>query len=276
MVRISVVYRGRAVPLVWTVLEHGSSSVAYKEYAYLLDEAAKLVPASCEVLFLADRGFADTQLMHQLKQLGWHWRIRIKGSFQVYYQGEFHKLQEVKLAQGQARFWHEVWITRQYFGPVHLALARPNGLRECWYVISDEPTAMETFTEYGVRFDIEENFLDDKSNGFQLESSLIRSAEALSRLCLVLAVATLYLVAQGTEVVARGKRRKVDPHWFRGYSYLRIGWEWVKMALYKGQELLTHVYLSGEPDPEPARASNQQFRKRRNRQLQALTSNLLG
>jgi hypothetical protein len=30
---------------------------------------------------------------------------------------------------------------------------------------------------------------------------------------------TLYLVAQGTEVVKQGKRRWVDPHWFRGQSY---------------------------------------------------------
>jgi len=55
---------------------------------------------------------------------------------------------------------------------------------------------MKTFEEYRLRFDIEENFLDDKSNGFQLESSLIRSAKALERLCLVLALTTLYLVLQ--------------------------------------------------------------------------------
>ena len=40
-----------------------------------------------------------------------------------------------------------------------------------------------------------------QSNGFQLESSLIRSAKALERLCCVLALTTLYLVAQGTAVV---------------------------------------------------------------------------
>ena len=274
IVRIAVLYRGRAVPLVWTVLEHGSSSVAYTVYAYLLDAAAQLVPADCAVVFLADRGFADIDLMQHLKHLGWHWRIRIKGSFLVYYQEQCHKLQEVPLAQGQARFWQQVWITQQYFGPVHLALARPNGLRECWYVISDEPTDMTTFTEYGERFDIEENFLDDKSNGFQLESSRIRSAQALSRLCLVLAVATLYLVAQGTEVVAQGKRRWVDPHWFRGNSYLRIGWQWVKTSLCRDLELITHLHLPGTPDPEPARASNKQFHKRRQHQLQAISSNL--
>ncbi len=47
---------------------------------------------------------------------------------------------------------------------------------------------------------------------------------------IVLAIATLYLTAQGTEVVAQGKRRFVDPHWFRGSSYFKIGWAWVKTA----------------------------------------------
>ena len=109
--------------------------------------------------------------------------------------------------------------------------------------------------EYGRRFDIEENFLDDKSNGFQLESSLVRDAEALTRLCLVLAVATLYLVAQGTQVVQTNKRRWVDPHWFRGTSYLRIGWQWVKTALTRGWDLFPTLHLSGAPDPAPSRAS---------------------
>jgi len=272
IVRISLIYRGRAVPLVWTVLEHGSSSVAYQTYASLLDQAAALLPLGCTVEFLADRGFADTALLNQLKNLGWHWRIRIKRSFQVYRHGKFRKLKRVMLAKGQARFWHDVWITKDYYGPVHVAMARPCGGKDYWYVVSDEPTGQATFAEYGARFDIEENFLDDKSNGFQLEASLIRSAHALTRLCFVLAVATLYLTAQGAAVVATGQRRRVDPHWFRGNSYLRIGWQWVKLALAQGEPLLTRVRLSGEPDPEPPRASNRQFHKRRLRQRNAILS----
>jgi hypothetical protein len=93
-----------------------------------------------------------------------------------------------------------------------------------------------------LRFDIEANFLDDKSHGFPLESSLIRSAAALERLCLVLAITTLYLVAQGTEVVQQGKRRWVDPHWFRGQSYLKIGWHWVALALSRGYTLVTQLH----------------------------------
>ena len=149
-------------------------------------------------------------------------------------------------------------ITEQHVGPVHLAVARPLGSDEYWYVISDEMADIQTLEEYGLRFDIEENFLDDKSNGFQLEDSLIRSAEALERLCFVLAVTTLYLVSLGTAVVKQGKRRLVDPHWFRGSSYLKIGWLWVAYALTRGYELYTWVYLSSEADPEPAMASKKQ------------------
>jgi hypothetical protein len=50
--------------------------------------------------------------------------------------------------------------------------------------------------------------LDDKFNGFQLASSLIRSAHSLERLCCV----TANLVAQARELVTQGKRRWVDAH----------------------------------------------------------------
>ena len=149
-------------------------------------------------------------------------------------------------------------ITDEHYRPVHLALAHLAENGERWLVVSDEPTSLTTLDEYGLRFDIEENFLDDKSNSFQLESFLIRSAEALTRLGLVLAITTLYLVAQGTEVVKQDQRRLVDPHWFRGHSYLKIGWNWVKRALSHGWALLTRLSLNGEPDPDPARASRNQ------------------
>jgi hypothetical protein len=260
VIRISLIYRGRAIPLVWQVIAHASSSIAYETYQDLLDKAATLLPPNCAVVFLADRGFADTALMRHATRLGWHWRIRIKSCFVVYRRGQRRlKLSNYALNPGQAHFWQHVQITDERYGPVHLALAHLAENGERWLVVSDEPTNLTTMDEYGLRFDIEENFLDDKSNGFQLESSLIRSAEALTRLGFVLAITTLYLVAQGTEVVKQDQRRWVDAHWFRGNSYLKIGWHWVKRALSHGWALLTRLKLNGEPDPDPARASSNQY-----------------
>jgi hypothetical protein len=263
IIRISIIYRGRAIPLVWRVLEHASSMVAFATYRDLLNKTAQLLlPYDCQVVFMADRGFADTDLMAHLTKLGWQWRIRLKSSFWIYRRGRRCKAERIRPAIGQAIFWHHVFITAQQYGPVHVAFARHPASKEFWIVVSSEPTSTMTFEEYGVRFDIEENFLDDKSNGFQLEASLIRSADALSRLCFLLAITTLYLVSKGTVVVEQGRRRWVDSHWFRGNSYLKIGWKWIKRALSLGWTLSTRLYLSGAPDPEPAKASRKQHARR--------------
>ncbi|MEM9121557.1 MAG: transposase, partial [Cyanobacteria bacterium P01_F01_bin.56] len=111
--------------------------------------------------------------------------------------------------------------------------------------MSDEKTRLQTFQEYGLRFDIEEAFLDDQSNGWNLQKSEIRSVCDLSRLFFILAVATLYVTAQGVAVVDAGRRRWVDTYWFRGNSYFRIGTEWVKTAWQEGWRLLRDVPFRG-------------------------------
>src|SRR6266516_7392621 len=78
LIRLSVIYRGRAVPLAWLVIEHGSAMVAFETYQELLERAAVLLLRRCKVIFIADRGFADQDLMAHLGHPGWHWRIRIK------------------------------------------------------------------------------------------------------------------------------------------------------------------------------------------------------
>src|SRR5499427_7654241 len=126
LIRLSVIYRGRAVPLGWRVIEHGSAQVAFDAYQALLDRAALLLPRGGKVIFLADRGFADTDLMAHLDRLGWHWRIRIKSSFWLYRRGHRRcKVERLAVAQGHASFWHQVCITEKRYGPVHLGVARP-------------------------------------------------------------------------------------------------------------------------------------------------------
>lgn len=80
-----MVYRGRAIPVIWRVLEHGSSSVKFIVTQDLLDKAARLLPEGGKVVFLGDRGFVDNQLQRHLRQqLNWHYRIRIKSNSWVW------------------------------------------------------------------------------------------------------------------------------------------------------------------------------------------------
>lgn len=270
LIRLSVQYRGRAVPIVWRVIRHGSSSVRFDVYQAMLKRAARLVPAGVSVCFLADRGFADTLLMRYLRdELHWHFRIRVKRNSWIYRAGKgWIQLNQYHLASGEVVLLQGVTLTKTHaLNRLHLALARDPLSRQVWMVVSDEPTTLQTFREYGERFQIEEELLDEKSNGFQLERSEIRSAPALSRLCFVMAVATLLLTVQGQQVVKSGKRRWVDAHWQRGNSYLRIGWNWLKGVWHQGWQLFPTISLHGCADPEPASASKKQTKKQLDREF---------
>jgi hypothetical protein len=261
IVRMALIYRGRALPLSWLVMAHASSSVAFEDYKHILKEAAAVLPAGCRVTLLADRGFDDNDLLCLARDLGWSFRIRLKRSLRVYRANKpSTKIGRLMPEKGKALFLHKVWLTDRFFGPVYLALAHAqtrNGYEE-WAIVSDEPTDLHTFDEYGLRFDLEENFLDDKSAGFQIESSEIRDASMLSRLGVILATATLYLVSVGTAIVHQGYRRLVDTHWQRGLSYFQIGWRWIEQALTLGKDLVPRFWLEPGPDPYPVYASRKQ------------------
>ena len=264
MIRLSVIYRGRAVPLSWDVLEHASAQVAFRTYRELLQRVAKLLPPGRrQVVLLADRGFAEVALMRLCARLGWGYRLRIKRNFLLYRRGHGSAFVKHLLPKrrGKAVFLHAVALTGERYGPVHVALAHPQDEKDPWLIVSNALTGLQTFQEYGLRFDIEENFLDDKSNGFQLEDSKLQSAEALTRLFFGIATATLYLVVQGSEVVTQGRRREVDPHWFRGSSYVKIGWQWLKHAMNKSWQLITGWCLRGGEDPDPVMASRRQYER---------------
>ena len=260
-----VIHRGRALPLGWRVIKHGSSSIAFPEYQNLLKRVARLLPQGVKIVLLADRGFVSSQMMQYVREeLQWHYRIRIKDDFWLKgTKQDWIQVKQFHLNLGEAMLLQNVTVHKTNpLQDVYLALGRENINGELWYIISSEPTTLQTFREYGLRFNIEENFLDDKSNGFELESSMIRSAPALSRLCFVLAIATVFLTLQGVAVVHDGKRRFVDPHWFRGNSYLKIGWNWVKAALARGWKLFPLSTLTGNYDPEPAIASLKKYEQK--------------
>jgi hypothetical protein len=257
MIRLCVVHRGRALPLCWRVIKHSSSSVELSSYRDMLKRASKLLPSHVKVILLADRGFSNPQLVRFVRELQWQCRIRIKGNFWIHHSKQgWLTIKQLHLSLGEAKLIHNVKVhKRKSLTNVHIAAAWEATSQEYWYILSTEPTTVQTFREYGLRFDIEENFLDDKSNGFDLESSRLRSAPAISRLCLVIAMTTLFLTAQGLSVVDSGYRRFVDPHWFRGLSYLKIGWNWVHTALTKNWDFFSFCSFTSNLDPDPVIAS---------------------
>lgn len=173
--------------------------------------------------------------------------------------------------RGEARLFQQVRLWQDGLCCCNLALAKVRGAQEPWAVITDEVPSLQTFRQYGLRFSVEELFLDSKSGAFErptilkslqnrcrvaieLEGSHLQSAEALERLYLVAAVALLWATCQGLAVQIAGLRHQVDPYWKRGLSYLKIGLAWIRGAVSKGRQLLVPAALVAV-DPEPCFAS---------------------
>lgn len=244
MIHLSVVCCGRAVPLLWRVLEHGSATVAFEAYQPVLRRARWLLRHHPDVMLLADRGFANHELMRWLRQSHWHYGLRLPCDVLIHTTRRYPLMVGTLYPPlGEARLYENVglWLDGEH--RCNLVVATVQGAKESWAVVTDEPPTLQILWQYALRFRVEELFLDSKSGAFELEDSRLRSAAALERLYLVAAIALLFATTQGLAVQLAGLRQQVDPHWRRGISYLKIGLRWLQGVIHKGRTLLPCVPL---------------------------------
>lgn len=251
--RTAAIYRGRAIPLAWKVFKRKSVMLAFNQYADLVKYTAQLIPNGTTVTVLGDRGFRDIKLMALLRQLKWRFRLRLPKD-ELVWSGNCQpaRLDSWKLAPYQPRFLQDVYLTKQKYGPVNLALVwdgDPNN--DPWRIATDQYADIQTLTDYALRMGIEFGFLDDKSAGFQLEDTELVSPRRVNHLLLIMALCRLYLVSLGTYVVATGQRRQVDSNWQRRLSYFQLGWRWLDHSLARDEPLPIMFDLDPAPDPEP-------------------------
>ena len=244
MIHLSVICGGRAIPFVWKVMEHKSCTVAFGEYKLMLRLAHRLLSQHSDVMLLADRGFANHQLISWLKTSQWHYCLRLPCD--VFIHGARRHPIELKYLyppQSEAILYHNVGLWLDGKCRSNFVLANVKGVKEPWAVITDEEPTLQILWQYAMRFRIEELFLDSKSGVFELEESKIRQPQALERLYLVVALALLFATTHGMAVQLNGLRQQVDPHYRRGLSYLKIGVRWLKGVLHKGRNLFAPIPL---------------------------------
>ena len=261
IIHISVICGGRAVPFLWKVLAHKSSTVAFTEYKLMLKLSHRLLSNYPDIMLLADRGFANHQLMSWLQNSSWHYCLRLPCDVTLH--GARRHPIELKYlwpSKGEAVFYRNLGLWLDGECRCNIVLANVKGVKEPWAVITDEAPTLQTLWQYGLRFRVEELFLDSKSGAFQLEESRIRDRFALERLYLVIALAILFATSQGMAVQLTGLRQRVDPHWKRGLSYLKIGLRWLKGVFHKGRNLLSSVPLFSQ-DTQPCFASKKAKRQ---------------
>lgn len=254
LVEVCLTWGGRSFALAQKVMEHGSATVAFVDYCTVLETVQSVLPADCQIPLLADRGFEHGELIRWLRDHHWSWVIRAKSDLKITLaSGHSESVANLLPGSEQAFLFSDVTILEDI--QCHLATAHVSVAQEAWAVITNTPPSLQTFALYGQRFGgIEPHFKDYKSAAFDLPRSRLRDADALSRLLMVLAAATLIALSIAIEVIAQGALKSIDWHTQRGLSFLQIGLRQVKRLCYQ-RELLPPFRKLPRGNPPPACAS---------------------
>lgn len=230
---LSVYYRNRAIPLVWSVLAHQGNST-FRERNAILEHLAQLLPSGCVVVIWGDREFGQADMLRSIRLHNWDFCLRVKGTpFISPTRGVWVKLKNLAPTPGTHDCLTDVVLTQaQCYGPVHVALACELGSNDPWFIATNLPPSRRPLRDYARRLGCEEMFADLKARGFHLELSQLVETERFSRL--LLAVALLYV--WGLSVARRlcfspAAKRLTSRPWHQRYSFFQFARPWLAKQL---------------------------------------------
>jgi len=197
---VSVLYRGCAIPVAWTVLPATEKHAWRGEWLRMLRQVRAVVPRRFFVIVLADRGLYARWLFQRIVRLGWHPVLRINtgGTFRPAQSVHYQPLRKFVPQPGTQ--W--VGTGTAFQGPRRrlncTLLARwDTGYRDPWLLLTDLAPSAGEACWYGLRAWIEQGFKMMKRGGWQWQRTRMTDPQRAARLWLAVAVATLWLLSVG-------------------------------------------------------------------------------
>jgi hypothetical protein len=263
---ISVVYRGCAIPVAWTVLPGGQKGAWRQAWLRMLRVLRPAVPPTLSVLVLADRGLYARWLFRRIVRLGWHPFLRINGhtTFRPHGRAHFYRVRDLVPQVGRS------WQGRG------TAFKTPGSHLECtltacwsephaepWCVLTDLVSEACQAVWYGLRSWCEQGFKCLKRGAWFWQHTRMDDAERVARLGLALAVATMWMLSVGSEAEELLSEPELAPIYGllqqsvrrprqRQVRVLRLGLLWLLVCVLHGRGVPLPKRLKPEPWPQPA------------------------
>src|SRR3954454_14240889 len=244
---VSVLYRGSAIPVAWAVLPGNVPGPWLGPILRLLRRLRPAVPAGWTVLVLADRGLWSPRLWKRVRDLGWHPLLRIQRRTTIAPDGGERRPAGALVRPGEA------WVGRGRLGrpkgrglTVTLVAAWTAAQEEPWVVVTDLAPDRVGVSWYALRAWVELGFRALKGVGWQCQRSRRTDPARVARHWLVLAVASLWVLAHGTRVEDARERGLPPPRLRappvppaaarpRRISLFGLGLQWLRHLLARGR-----------------------------------------
>jgi hypothetical protein len=239
MLMLSLRYRGRALPLVWTVIRGKKGHFPASTHCALIHQIVPLLPQGADVIFLGDGEFDSTDLQRHLEELNWRYVCRTACNTLLWWGDEpaIH-LSDLSLTAGNGFALPDVGMTNARYGPVLVLGVWEETYDHPLYLVSNFASATVALQWYRRRAHIETFFSDQKSRGFRIDKSHLSDPARLQRLLIAAALAYLWLIALGAHALTNrlvGQFHRTDRC---DLSLFQLGLAYLEWLLDTSQPLL--------------------------------------
>jgi len=262
---VSVVYRGCAIPVAWTILRANQKGAWRPAWLRMLRQLRPAIPADWTVLVLTDRGLYARWLFRRIVRLGWHPFLRINQGckFRPAGQARWYWLRELVgqvghrwRGAGTAFASHDCQLS------CTLVAWWGTGHKEPWFILTDLPPDGCDAQWYGLRAWCEQSYKCTKRGGWNWQQTQMHDPARAARLWLAMAVATLWVMSVGSDLELEplpdqpellnlrpllGLTTTRRP---RRIRLFRLGWLWLLVQLITAQPVPLPRRLAPEPWPD--------------------------
>lgn len=212
---VSVSFRGRAIPLYWSVTNRAGNS-SFKEWKQVLTPVITHLQArpgfsTNPLIVVADREFASPKLAEWLSTT-YHVEsvLRLKRSAYLCDQAPSIQLADLLqyFPQGATRTYRHITVTQTSTFLVTVVITWGKQYDEPLLIMSTSEEAATSIRRYRQRFGIEPMFKDQKSNGFDLERTKVTDSKRIDTLLLLMAFAHVLCTSEGYRQEDAGDAKK--------------------------------------------------------------------
>lgn len=230
---VCLAYRKRAIPIAWTWVDHAKGHSTAELQLALLTVVRSLIPRGAPVFLVGDCEFGSIAVLRRLDQWGWFYVLRQKGDTGVWLPtiNDWQPFGSLIQNPGQSIWLDSGYLTVSEIYPCNLLAHWDKGEKEPWLLATNFPDHPIALRFYQRRMWIEEMFGDFKKHGFDLEHTMLRHADRLSRLTLAVALLYVWLVSIGTQTIRNGLRKLVDRTDRRDLCIFQIGFRIIERCL---------------------------------------------
>lgn len=193
----SVVYQGRALPLVWVVVKGKKGHFPQHTHCDLLAQLHDLIPEGADVTVLGDGEFDGTDFQGALRTLKWKYVCRTAPNLLMTVEGRQTTIGALAPERGEKLGMRAVWMTAEQYGPVSILALWETTYEQPIYLVTNMTDLKAAVMLYRKRAHVETFFSDQKSRGFNIHKSHLTDPARLMRLLIASCLAYVWLVYLG-------------------------------------------------------------------------------